>query len=365
MTLIKDICNYLESIAPPSLQESYDNATLITGNYSTKVSGVLTTLDCTEDIVQEAIDTNCNLIIAHHPIVFKGLKTFTGKNYVERTIVKAIKNDIAIFACHTNLDNVFNGVNKKICNKLGLINTKVLVPKKDTLKKLEVLVPEENATKFLDALHNAGAGSIGNYKNCSFTTTGTGRFKPTDLANPFIGETDKLEEVKEVKIEVLVKNTDVGNVLNAMHSNHPYEEVAYFLTSIENSNQEIGSGMIGFLETPLSEKDFIQHLKTKMGLNTFKHTPFSNKEIKKIAVCGGSGSFLLNAAKSKNADVFITADFKYHEYFDAENKIVIADIGHYESEVFTKDLFLELITKKFTNIAVRLSETNTNPIVYA
>lgn len=365
MTRIKDICTYLETIAPPTLQESYDNATLITGNYSSKVEGVLLTLDCTEEVVQEAIDNNCNLIIAHHPIVFKGLKSFTGKNYVERTVIKAIKNDIAIFACHTNLDNVFNGVNKKICNKLELVNTKVLVPKKDTLKKLEVLVPEENAHSLLQALHNAGAGKIGNYENCSFSTLGTGRFTPVKAANPHIGEINQPEEVKELKIEVLVKNTDIGNVLNALQQNHPYEEVAYFLTSIENTNQEIGSGMIGELSPPVSETDFIQYLKSKMGLKTFKHTPFHKKEIKKIAVCGGSGSFLLNAAKSKNADVFITADFKYHEYFDAENKIVIADIGHYESEVFTKDLFLELITKKFTNIAVRLSEVNTNPIVYA
>lgn len=365
MILIEDVCKHLESIAPPSYQESYDNSTLITGNYKTEISGILLSLDCTEEIVDEAINTGCNLIVAHHPIVFKGLKSFTGKNYVERTIIKAIKNDIAIFSCHTNLDHVFNGVNKKICDKLELINTTVLAPKTGTLKKLTVFVPQQNAPKLLDALHNAGAGNIGNYEQCSFKTNGIGSFKPTENATPHIGEKNTLEHVEETKIELIVPSPAINKVVNAMHQNHPYEEVAYYITPLENLNHDIGAGMIGSLKENMTAAEFISHLKDKMGLKVVKHTKFIKDEITSVAVCGGSGSFLLNNAISKKADIFITADFKYHEFFDAEDKIVIADIGHYESEVFTKDLFYEIISKKFTNIAVRLSEVNTNPIVYA
>ena len=365
MILIEDICKHLESIAPPSYQESYDNSTLITGNYKTEVSGILLSLDCTEEIVEEAIQTGCNLIIAHHPIVFKGLKSFTGENYVERTIIKAIKNDIAIFSCHTNLDHIFNGVNKKICDKLKLIKTTVLAPKTGTLKKLTVFVPQQNAPVLLEALHKAGAGNIGNYEQCSFKTNGIGSFKPTENANSHLGVVNTLEHVEETKIELIVPSPAIKKVINVMHQNHPYEEVAYYLTSLENVNQEIGAGMIGSLKDKMTTAKFISHLKEKMGLNVIKHTKFIKDEISSVAVCGGSGSFLLNNAISKKADVFITADFKYHEFFDAEDKIVIADIGHYESEVFTKDLFYEIISKKFTNIAVRLSEVNTNPIVYA
>lgn len=365
MVLVQDVCKHLESIAPPAYQESYDNSTLITGSYKTEVSGILLSLDCTEEIIDEAINNGCNLIIAHHPIVFKGLKSFTGKSYVERTIIKAIKNDIAIFSCHTNLDHVFNGVNKKICDKLELIDTKILAPKLDTLKKLTVFVPKQNAQELLNALHSAGAGNIGNYEQCSFKTNGIGSFKPNGKATPHIGKTNTLEHVEETKIELIVPSPALNNVVSTMHQNHPYEEVAYYITSLENVNQEIGAGMIGTLKNTMTATEFISHLKTKMGLRVIKHTKLLTDEISSIAVCGGSGSFLLKNAINKKADIFITADFKYHEFFDAEDKIVIADIGHYESEVFTKDLFYEIISKKFTNIAVRLSEANTNPIVYA
>ena len=365
MVLIQDVCNHLESIAPSSYQESYDNSTLITGNYTTEVIGILLSLDCTEEVVDEAIEAGCNLIVAHHPIAFKGLKSFTGKNYVEKTIIKAIKNDIAIYSCHTNLDHVYNGVNKKICDKLELINTKVLVPKSDTLKKLTVFVPNNNVQDLLNALHNAGAGNIGNYEQCSFKTNGIGSFKPTANATPYIGALNKLEHVEETKIELIVPTPSLNKVIEAMYLNHPYEEVAYYLTSLENVNEEIGSGMIGSLKNKMNPSEFIAHLKQRMNLKVIKHTRFISNEIKNIAVCGGSGSFLLKNAIIKKADVYITSDFKYHEFFDAEDKIIIMDIGHYESEVFTKDLFYEIISKKFTNIAVRLSEVNTNPIVYA
>ncbi len=365
MTKIKDICNLLDSYAPPALQESYDNATLITGNPKDEVNAILLTLDATEEIVDEAIETGCNLIVAHHPIVFKGLKSFTGKNYVERTIIKAIQNNIAIYACHTNLDNVHTGVNKKICDVLGLVNTKILAPKSGTLKKLTVFVPKENTETLLQALYKAGAGQLGNYKNCSFRTEGMGVFEPNEAATPYKGEKNKVEQVLENRVEVLLPTYAEGNVLNAMFQNHPYEEVAYYLQSLDNKNQEIGSGMVGELKEAIPTEAFFNHLKSAMNLITFKHTKPTSATIKKVAVCGGAGSFLLRNAISKNADIFISSDFKYHEFFDAENKIIIADIGHYESEVFTKDLFSEIISKKFTNIAVRLSKANTNPIVYS
>lgn len=364
MTKIKDVCGYLNNIAPPALQESYDNATLITGNGSDEVTSILITLDTTEAVVEEAITLGANLIVSHHPIVFKGLTSLTGKNYVERTVIKAIQNNIAIYACHTNLDNVQHGVNKKICDLLELKNTKILVPKKNTLKRLTTYTPKAETSKVLEALHNAGAGMIGNYKNCSFITEGEGRFKPNEHTQPHIGTQNQLETVDENCIDVLVPSHLEGNIINALQMTHPYEEVAYYLTSVENKNQEIGSGMIGTLSSPMKIDEFWNHLKGKFNLKTFRHTPIIKPTVSKIAVCGGSGSFLLRNAIAKNADVFITADFKYHEFFDAENKIVISDIGHYESEVFTKDLFFEIISEKFTNIALHLSKTNTNPIVY-
>ncbi len=364
MAKIKDITDLLESIAPKAYQEEYDNSGLIVGDPSADVQGILFSLDCIEAIIDEAIAKNCNLIIAHHPIVFRGLKQFNGKNYVERTVIKAIKNDIAIYAIHTNLDNVHNGVNKKISDKLGLLNTRILVPKKSLLNKLEVFIPKDDTDKVIEAMHRSGAGHVGNYSHCSFRVNGIGSFKPNDSANPTIGESEKQEYVEENKVEVIFPGHIKGQVINAMKNAHPYEEVAYYLTEIENTNQEVGSGMIGTLQQEMDEQEFLKHLKESMELDSIKFTPLAKGKIKKIAVCGGAGSFLLNAAKGAGADAFITSDFKYHEFFDAEEKIMIADIGHYESEVFTKELLSEFIRENFANIATYLSEVNTNPVKY-
>lgn len=363
MTKVKDIIQYLEKIAPFSLQESYDNSGLLVGNFSNEVSGVLISLDCTEEVVQEAIENNINTIVSHHPIVFSGLKSFTGKNYVERTVIKAIKNDINLIAIHTNLDHVLEGVNGKIADLLNLGNRKILSPKANLLK-LVTFVPNANTETVLNALYSAGAGNIGNYESCSFQTSGTGTFNPTEKSNPTIGSIGKTEKVEEQRIEVLFPDHLQANVLNALNDAHPYEEVAYYIHNTLNKNQEVGSGLIGELKEALDPMDFLLLLKNKFNLKTLKYTSISKNKIQKVAVCGGSGSFLLSAAKAKKADIFITADFKYHEYFDHENKIIIADIGHYESEVFTKDLLCEILTEKFVNIAVVLSKTNTNPILY-
>jgi dinuclear metal center YbgI/SA1388 family protein len=364
MITIRDITRYLDSVAPPALQESYDNAGLLVGNDSLPVSRVLITLDCTEEVVDEAIKTGCNLIVAHHPIVFKGLKRLTGKNYIERTVIKAIKNDIAIYASHTNLDNIKGGVNYKIGRKLGLKDIKILDRKKGILRKLTVFVPKENTDELLEALHAAGAGNIGNYTHCSFRVSGTGTFKPTDKADPHIGKQGRMEHVNEEQIEVVLPMYNEQAVLKAMFEVHPYEEVAYFLHTLENEYQETGSGAIGELPEAMHPAEFLRHLKTCMQLNTVRYTAMGNKKIQKVALCGGSGSFLLQQAIRSGADAFVTADFKYHEFFDAEGRILIADIGHYESEIFTKELFYDLLSEKFPNIALDLSLTVTNPISY-
>ncbi len=364
MTKINEVMALMETWAPNIYQEDYDNAGLIVGNANTEISKILVTLDVTETVVNEAINAGANLIVAHHPIIFKGLKKLNGKNYVEKTVQLAIKNDVAIYASHTNLDHVVGGVNWKIGEKLGLNNLQILSPKTSTLLKLTVYVPVNNAEIILNALHEAGAGQIGNYENCSFSGQGIGRFTPKNNAEPTIGKIDKPEKVNEIKIEVILPIHLQFMVLEAMFKAHPYEEVAYFLTKIENQNQMIGAGAIGELNTEMDESEFLNHLKKAMNLQTIKYTSILNKKIKIVAICGGAGSFLLKDAKAKNADAFVTADYKYHEYFDAEGQILIADIGHYESEVYTKELIHFKISNKFSNFATLLSATNTNPVKY-
>ncbi len=364
MLKIKDIIEYLENFAPLAYQESYDNAGLLVGDKSNALQGVLICLDSTEDVVEEAIARQCNLIVAHHPIIFSGLKKISGTNYIERTVLKAIKNDVAIYACHTNLDHMLYGVNRKIAEKLLLHNLRVLVPKTDTLQKLTTFVPAAHEEAVRAALHAAGAGSIGNYSNCSFSSTGTGRFEPKTGANPHIGEVDRIEEVLETRLEVVCPAHLTSSIIGALLQAHPYEEVAYYLQHTSNANQDIGAGMIGTLDKPLTPTDFLHFLKRQMGLKVIRHTTLPDSEVRTIALCGGSGQFLLKEAIRANADVFVSADFKYHQFFDADDKIIIADIGHYESEVFTKELIYEILNKKFRNIALNLSEIVTNPIRY-
>ncbi len=361
---IKDLINYLESIAPSSYQESYDNSGLIVGDYKQTVKKALVSLDCTEAIVDEAIATGCDMIISHHPIVFKGLKRFNGSNYVERVVMKAITNNIALYAIHTNLDSVSTGVNAKICEKIGLSNCKILAPKDGILKKLCFFVPLASAEAVKKAIFSAGAGEIGNYSNCSFSVTGEGSFKANNYATPYVGENEKLHQEQEQKVEVIYPAQAEPQIIKALLNAHPYEEVAYDIYSLDNQHQEVGAGMVGELAEEMDGIDFLKHLKEAMNLTVIRHTEILPKKIKQVAVCGGSGSFLLKKAIKANADVFVTADFKYHEFFDAEDKLIIADIGHFESEQFTQELLLDIITEKFPNFAIRLTENNTNPIKY-
>ncbi|WPR73685.1 Nif3-like dinuclear metal center hexameric protein [Algoriphagus sp. NG3] len=361
---ISEVISYLEQFAPPSYQESYDNATLITGNREAEVTGIICTLDCLETIVDEAIELGANLIVAHHPIVFKGMKSLTGRNYVERTIIKAIKNDIAIYAIHTNLDHVAHGVNKRISDRLQLKDTKILQPKKQLLSKLVFFVPEPEKDKVLQAVYSAGAGKIGEYSDCSFQVKGTGTFTPSEIANPTLGQRGKAQQEEEVRVEVLVANHLLSKVLIKMREFHPYEEVAYYVQSLENENQEVGAGMIGTLPMELESEEFLDYLKVKMNLEVLKHTQLIPGKIRKVAVCGGAGIFLLGDAKRAGADVFVTADVKYHEFFDADGELILCDIGHYESEIFTKELLREVLSQNFPNIALYLTKVVTNPSSY-
>jgi dinuclear metal center YbgI/SA1388 family protein len=361
---ISEITNYLETLAPLSSQESYDNSGLLVGSKTTEVTNALISLDCTEAILDEAIKKNCNLIICHHPILFKGIKRLTGNNYVERTIIKAIRHNIAIYAIHTNLDNYRMGVNKKIGELLGVPNPKILLPTENKLVKLAVYVPALQKEQVMNALFLAGAGQIGNYSECSFSVAGKGTFKGSENANPFVGEKGIRHEENEYKLEVLLSGSNLHAVLEALKKNHPYEEVAYDLIPLLNKNEYEGAGMIGELQSEINEVDFLQKLKTTFRCQVIRHTGLLGKPVKRIAWCGGSGSFLLQKAIAHKADIFITGDYKYHDFFDADNQIIIADIGHFESEQFTIELLDELLQEKFPKFAPCLAETNTNPVKY-
>jgi dinuclear metal center YbgI/SA1388 family protein len=361
---ILDVINYLEKLVPLSTQEDYDNCGLLVGEKDNLVTNILISLDCTEEIVQEAIDKKCEMVISHHPIIFKGLKKITGSDYVQRTILKAIKNGIAIYAIHTNLDNYRFGVNYQIAKRLGLKNTSILAPKEASLSKLIVYVPEDHVENLSNFLFEAGAGNIGDYSECHFKSIGIGTFKPGFAANPFDGEIGKRSEVREVKTEYLVENSKMRNVLAALFANHPYEEIAYDIVPIENENKYEGAGMIGELDEEISQIDFINKVKELFQCDSIRTTKTQHNSIRKVALCGGSGSFLIQKAKIQKADVYITSDVKYHEFFDADNQILLMDIGHYESEQYTKHLIADILKKNFTKFAIHLTERNTNPIKY-
>ncbi|WP_281846945.1 Nif3-like dinuclear metal center hexameric protein [Olleya namhaensis] len=362
--LVKDLINHLEEIAPLNYAEDFDNVGLLVGDKNATVTNVLVTLDTLEDVVDEAIAKKCNFILSFHPIIFKGLKSLTGKNYVERTVLKAIKNNIAIYAIHTALDNDNNGVNAMMCNQLNLINQRILIPQKQTIKKLTTYVPVAEAETLRTALFKAGAGQVGNYKNCSFNVNGIGTYNATEKANPVIGVIGEDHSEAETQLNITYAKHVEKSVLKALFETHSYDEVAYEVTTIENTNQNIGMGMIAELKTTQTETEFLYYLKEKMDISLIRHSKLSDRPVKKVAVLGGSGSFAINAAKAAGADAFVTSDLKYHDFFQAENAILLADIGHYESEQYTKSGLVAILTKKIPNFAFILSNTNTNPVKY-
>jgi len=364
MVGLQEVIQTLESFAPPQFQENYDNSGLIVGQRSSSVHKLLISLDMTEDVLKEAIEQSCQLIVAHHPIIFKPLKSLTHHNYVERVIATAIKHDIALYAIHTNLDNVHQGVNFKLAQKIGLTDVKILVAKKHTLRKLVTFVPLDHTDSVLRALGQAGAGQIGEYKNCSFQVQGIGTFEPTEMADPFIGEANQLEKVPENRIEVIFPTHLESQLLKALRESHPYQEVAYYLQAVENQNQEVGSGAIGTLAEPIAPLHFLQMLKSRLNLQVIRHSKILPRSIQKVALCGGTGSFLLQNAIQQQADVFVSADFKYHEFFDADQNILITDIGHYESEHWTIELLKEILERDYKDLSILTTKVNTNPIGY-
>ncbi|MEN9700215.1 MAG: hypothetical protein RLZZ301_1413 [Bacteroidota bacterium] len=361
---LHEICDFLEQQFPLALQESYDNSGLLYGRLDWEIHGALLCLDSTEAIVDEAIANKCNLIIAHHPIVFKGLKSLTGRTYVERVVEKCIQHRIALYAIHTNLDNHPAGVNAAIGQRLGLENLRILSPMKQQLSKLITYVPNTHLAQIDEAVFSAGAGHIGNYTACHFRSEGIGTFQPLDGAKPRIGKVNERSQVEELKIEYLVPNFALASVVRALKKAHLYEEVAYDIVALSNVHQDFGAGMIGNLPEEMPAIEFLKKVKRDFECGCIRHTPLSDKPIKKVAFCGGAGSFLLPDAIKAGADIYITGDFKYHEFFDAENQIVIADIGHYESEQFTSAWLAEKIKENFPNFALRLTKLNTNPINY-
>ena len=361
---IQDVMGHLEALAPLHYAEDFDNVGLLVGDKHQEVTGILVTLDTLEAVVDEAIANNCNFIVSFHPIIFKGLKSITGKTYVERTVLKAITHNIGIYAIHTALDNALEGVNSIICDTLGLSNKQILMPKTGTIKKLTTFVPKVEAETLREALFKAGAGNIGKYKECSFNINGIGTFNGSPDSNPTKGKKGELHYEAETQVSVVFESHHERKVLKALFDTHSYEEVAYEVITLNNLNQTKGMGMVGILENPLSEIEFLQFLKDKFGTACIKHSRLLGKPIQKVAVLGGSGSFGISQAKASGADVYVTADLKYHDFFSAEEQILLADIGHYESEQFTKNFLVAYLSKKITNFAIVLSKTNTNPVKY-
>jgi len=361
---IKDVINILEELAPLAYAESFDNTGLLTGDQNAELTGILITHDTLEEVIDEAVAQNLNMIVSFHPIIFSGMKSITGKNYVERTVIKAIKNDIAIYAIHTALDNQYFGVSGILADKLGLQNQRVLIPQAKTLRQLVTYAPVAQAEEVRQALFNAGAGNIGNYEECSFNVEGTGTFKPKENARPFIGEIGKRQYEKEERISVIFPKHLQSRILQSLLEVHPYEEVAYEIMELLNDNREIGLGIVGELLKPVPELKFLQALKDQLFLECIRYSPLRNKPIQKVAILGGSGSFSIGAARVSGADVLITADIKYHEFYQSENQMIIADVGHFESESLTKSFLFEQLTEKIRNFAVVLSKINTNPVNY-
>lgn len=363
MATVREITNYIEQKYPLCYAENFDNVGLLVGNFDWEITGILIALDTLEAVVEKAIAKKCNFILSFHPIVFSGLKKITGADYVQKTIIKAIKNNIAIYAIHTALDNHFQGTSHKIANILHLKNQQILIPQKNTLRQLVTYVPSEKLNFVREYLFEKGAGNIGNYKNCSFNFQGIGTFFPTENAHPNFGKIGMQHSEKETALSLIFPKHLQKEMINALKEMHPYEEVAYQILALENENQEIGMGILGVLSEPMNEQDFLKFVKEKMKTKCIRHSKILNKKIKKVAVLGGSGSFAIEKAKQKKADAYITADLKYHDFYKAENTILLMDIGHYESEHFTKELLHDFITKKFTTFATVLYE-NTNPINY-
>ncbi len=361
---LSDVIEVLSELAHPAYQESYDNAGLLVGDLQANVDCALLTVDITEEVIDEAVKEKAGLIISHHPVIFAPLKSITGKTMPERVILSAIRENIAIYSVHTNLDKVANGVNYILTRKLGIVNPRILQPVASELRKLVTFVPYDYAEKVRNAIFNAGAGHIGNYDQCSYNIEGIGSFRGSEDTNPFVGEKGKLHFEKEIRIETIFPRVTQSSVISALLKAHPYEEPAYDIYPLDNEYNQIGSGMIGNLAQSMPAMEFLNHVKEKLGCQGIRYSGNTYLKIQKVACCGGSGAFLISRAISAGADAFVTADIKYHQFLDAAKDILLVDAGHYETEQFTKEIFYEFLMKKLPNFAVRFSKINTNPIKY-
>ena len=361
---IKEILQLIEHIAPLPLQEDFDNSGLQIGDANRETTGVLLCIDVTENVVEEAVSLGCNLIISHHPLAFKSFKSLTGRTYAERCMIAAIKHDIVIYAAHTNLDNAINGVNFQLAKLLGLQNVRILSPQKNALLKLVTFVPETHIENVRTALFNAGAGQIGDYDSCSYNLLGEGTFRAKAGANPFVGEIGEMHIEKEVRIETILPRYKQNDVLRALLAVHPYEEPAYDFYPLENKWTQAGSGVVGELPEPIPEQEFLYLLKDVFNLPIIKHTKLQSRNIRDVAICGGSGAFLLPQAISYGADAFVTGEAKYNDFYDVEDRLLFAVVGHYESEICTKDIFFDVISKKNPTFAVHKSAFDANPVKY-
>ncbi len=364
MIRIKDLIDVLDQIAPFSLQEDYDNSGLQLGDPWKEIHRALVCLDVTPEVVEEAAKTGCDVIISHHPVLFKGIKKLTGGHYTEIVIVEAIKKDIAILAVHTNLDAVLDGVNHKLAAIVGLKNLQVLDPMPGVLKKLVTFCPVKHADTLRAGLFEAGAGHIGNYDSCSYNTEGYGTFRAGNTANPFVGKAHELHVESEIRIETMFPSYLEKAVIGALMAHHPYEEVAYDIYRLDNVFARAGSGIVGSFDVPLSEDMFLDLLKVKLHIPCVKHTPMTGKMVRKVALCGGAGGFLADKVIFSDCDAFVTSEIKYNQFMDATGRLLLVDAGHYETEQFTKELLADVIQKKLINFAVLISKVNTNPVCY-
>jgi len=361
---LAELCSYLNQSVPPEFQESYDNSGLQVGDPVWDISSALITLDVTDEVLDEAIAGRCDLIISHHPLIFGPLKSLTGKSITEKLVIKALSHNVAIYSAHTNLDVIERGVSRKMAEKLNLQNVKVLSPLKNRLLKLVTYIPESHFDKVSTAVFEAGAGVIGNYDYCGFTVPGTGSFRGNDRTNPFIGKKGVISHEKEIRFETIMFSHLKNKVVKALLESHPYEEVAYDIYNLENENIEIGLGCVGEFSESLNENDFLAIVSEVFNAKGIRYSKSMGKKIRKIALCGGSGASLINQAINSGADSYITADIKYHNFFDAESRILLVDVGHFESEIFSVEILYDLVIKKFPKFAVRFSKINTNPINY-
>lgn len=361
---VKDIAALIEGVAPREFQESYDNAGLAVGSPTMEVTGVVVCLDVSEQVVEEAISLGANMVVSHHPVIFSGLKTITGKNAVERIVLKAIQNNIALYAAHTNLDSVWGGVNDKLSRVLGLTNRKILSPLKGQLVKVATFIPISHANAVRSAMFAAGAGAIGNYDCCSFNFSGEGSFRPQEGAKPFVGELGKVHFESEVQVEVICTRLVLSGVIKALVKAHPYEEPAYDIIPLENEYAQVGLGMIGDLDFPMDEADFLAYVKRKLGAKLLRYSNPTGKQVRRVAVCGGSGASFTRLAAAQQADAYVTGDIKYHDFIDAQDKLLLVDAGHFETERFTIDIFYDLIMEKIVNFALYKTKYIDNPVNY-